>query len=39
MSGYRSDHAKTPAQLVFGFGNTNIRAIEEGIRLVGPLLR
>jgi GntR family transcriptional regulator/MocR family aminotransferase len=39
MSGYRSDHARTPAQLVFGFGNTNVRAIEEGIRLVGPLLR
>ena len=39
MSRYRSDFATTPPQLVFGFGNTNVRAIQKGIRLVGPLLR
>jgi GntR family transcriptional regulator/MocR family aminotransferase len=38
MSRYRSDFATTPAQLVFGFGNTSVRAIEAGIRTVGPIL-
>ena len=39
MSRYRSTQATTPAQLVIGFGNTGVRAIEEGIATIGPLLR
>jgi GntR family transcriptional regulator/MocR family aminotransferase len=38
MSRYRSTQAITPAQLVFGFGNTGVRAITEGITAIGPLL-
>jgi GntR family transcriptional regulator/MocR family aminotransferase len=39
MSRYRSTQAPTPAQLVIGFGNTGIRAIDEGITAIGALLR
>ena len=39
MRPYRADGATTPAQLVMGFGNTSIRAIEEGVATIGPLLR
>jgi GntR family transcriptional regulator / MocR family aminotransferase len=39
MGRYRAGQAATPAQLVLGFGNTGVRAIEEGIAAVGPLLR
>ena len=36
---YRSTQSTKPAQLVIGFGNTGVRAIKEGIRTIGPLLR
>lgn len=39
MSRYRSTHAVTPAQLVMGFGNTNARAIADGVAAIAPLLR
>ncbi len=39
MSSYRSTEATTPARLVIGFGNTGVRAIDEGISTIGPLLR
>jgi GntR family transcriptional regulator/MocR family aminotransferase len=39
MGSYRSNPAGAPPRLVFGFGNTGVRAIEEGIRTVAPLLR
>ena len=39
MSRYRATHARPPAQLVLGFGNTGARAIKEGITIIGPLLR
>nr|WP_281247627.1 PLP-dependent aminotransferase family protein [Nocardioides terrae] len=39
MGRYRSAPATGPPQLVIGFGNTPDRVIEEGIRLVAPLLR
>jgi GntR family transcriptional regulator / MocR family aminotransferase len=38
MGRYRASQAATPAQLVLGFGNTGVRAIEDGIAAVGPLL-
>lgn len=38
MSRYRSAPGEHPPQLVVGFGNTGVRAIEEGIAAVGPLL-
>ena len=39
MGRYRSTGATHPPQLVFGFGNTGVRAIEAGIAAIGPLLR
>lgn len=39
MSRYRSEPGGHPPQLVVGFGNTGVRAIEAGIAAVGPLLR
>ncbi|GAA3801270.1 PLP-dependent aminotransferase family protein [Nocardioides panacisoli] len=39
MGRYRSTLAGTPPRLVFGFGNTGVRAVEEGIATVAPLLR
>lgn len=39
MSRYRSNNARTPAQLVLGFGNTGVRAIEQGIEAISDLLR
>jgi GntR family transcriptional regulator/MocR family aminotransferase len=39
MSRYRSSQSTRPPQLVLGFGNTTIRAIEEGIITIAPLLR
>jgi GntR family transcriptional regulator / MocR family aminotransferase len=39
MGRYRASPTTTPAQLIFGFGNTGVRAIEEGIATVGRLLR
>ncbi len=39
MGTYRSVREPHPAQLVLGFGNTGVRAIEEGIVTVAPLLR
>jgi GntR family transcriptional regulator / MocR family aminotransferase len=39
MHRYRSTHATTPAQLVMGFGNTNTRAIVDGVAAVAHLLR
>ena len=38
MSAYRADHGTDPPQLVLGFGNTNQRAIEAGIAILGDLL-
>jgi GntR family transcriptional regulator / MocR family aminotransferase len=38
MGRYRSNLATAPGQLVMGFGNTGVRAIEEGIAAVAPLL-
>jgi GntR family transcriptional regulator/MocR family aminotransferase len=38
MSTWRADHAPSPPQLVFGFGNTSQRAIQTGIALIGDLL-
>src|SRR3954447_3029382 len=39
MGRYRSTHATRPPQLVIGFGNTGVRAIEDGIKTVAALLR
>lgn len=39
MGRYRASKEPRPPQLVLGFGNTGVRAIKEGIALVGPLLR
>ena len=39
MGRYRSNLTGTTPRLVLGFGNTGVRAIEEGIRAVAPLLR
>jgi len=39
MSTYRSTGSPAPAQLVLGFGNTDSRAIEAGIRTVADLLQ
>jgi GntR family transcriptional regulator / MocR family aminotransferase len=39
MGRYRADQAPTPGQLVMGFGNTGVRAIQEGIAVLGALLR
>jgi GntR family transcriptional regulator/MocR family aminotransferase len=39
MAQFRADGRATPAQLVLGFGNVGQRAIEEGIAIVGDLLR
>jgi GntR family transcriptional regulator/MocR family aminotransferase len=38
MSGNRSTHATTPAQLVLGFGDLSERAIRDGIATVADLL-
>ncbi len=38
MNTYRSTPLTSPAQLVIGFGNTGVRAIEDGITAIGPLL-
>ncbi len=39
MGRYRAGQGTTPPQLVLGFGNTGVRAIEEGIAAIGPVLR
>jgi len=39
MSTYRSDRSMHPPQLVFGFGNTPIEAINAGIEVIAPLLQ
>jgi GntR family transcriptional regulator/MocR family aminotransferase len=38
MSGYRSNAATRPPQLVLGFGNTNEGSIKRGIAAIGDLL-
>lgn len=38
MSAFRSGHRPGPPQLVLGFGNTNQRAIREGIIVLGDIL-
>ncbi len=39
MSTNRSNHDTRPPQLVIGFGNTSVRAIQAGIEAIAPLLR
>jgi GntR family transcriptional regulator/MocR family aminotransferase len=39
MGQFRADGSTSPAQLVLGFGNVGERTIEEGIAIVGDLLR
>jgi GntR family transcriptional regulator/MocR family aminotransferase len=38
MAANRSDHAAEPPRLVFGYGNTPVRAIRDGIAAVADLL-
>ncbi|SDH51252.1 GntR family transcriptional regulator / MocR family aminotransferase [Leifsonia sp. 98AMF] len=39
MSTYRSTRSSHPPQLVFGFGNTSVEEIRDGIAVVADLLR
>jgi GntR family transcriptional regulator / MocR family aminotransferase len=39
MSTYRADHSLEPAELVLGFGNTSQRAIQDGIAVLGDILK